>query len=762
MNLTKNLFISILFALATCTVFAQDGILKGNVTDAETKEPMFSVNVFEKGTTHGTTSDFDGNYELSLGSGTHTIVFKFLGYAEQEIQVDITAGKTNKQDIVLEKQAQQVGLVTVTGGKYEKDVSEEVVSMEVLKLNTIQNSNSRMEESLNKIPGINMVGENISIRGGAGFSAGANTRVMMLLDDVPLVGFDNGTIRWESLPLESIEQIEVIKGASSALYGMSAMNGVINVRTANPGPEPYTKLVANLGVYEQPTNKAYSYWWKEDHHTPMFGGLSIVHRRRFKNIDLCLNSNYRNDQSYLQGNDKNSFRLGGKLRHISQKIRGLSTGVNVNYFYEGGHTFFVWAGLDSSIYIPKELTPFINRTISVDPYVTYFDKKQNKHSIKARIYNVKYNNFGPEFSNVMQYLLDYSFVREFSKVGVTLTTGLTGNYSRINSKTLGDRKLGGGNAGWYLQADKKFFKRLTVSVGTRLEYFQADSIVGKKEIKLFSLISKDSVVSPVVPVIRAGLNFQASRGTFIRASFGQGYRFPTPTELFVSTRRNGFPVFGNPDLRPESGWSAELGIKQAVKLKEWFAYFDLAGFWTEYKDMMEYAFVFNPPIVGAQTKNVESARISGAELSAVGQGKIVGVPFNFLLGYTFMYPVNIDSLKNGATGDNVILKYRNLHSAKADVEAAYKGINLGFSFVYNSYILNYDYQAEGLAPGITAYRANEKHNGSFVFDIRLGYEFTNKAKVSFLAKNLLNDEYYLRPGLLEAPRNYAVQLSYEF
>ena len=55
---------------------------------------------------------------------------------------------------------------------------------------------------------------------------------------------ETGEINWNTIPLENVEQVEVIKGASSVLYGSSALNGIINIRTARPGLTPKTRFSA--------------------------------------------------------------------------------------------------------------------------------------------------------------------------------------------------------------------------------------------------------------------------------------------------------------------------------------------------------------------------------------------------------------------------------------------------------------------------------------------------------------------------------------
>lgn len=72
---------------------------------------------------------------------------------------------------------------------------------------------------MNKVPGVNMLGKTISIRGGSGFSDATGNRVLALLDDMPIISPENGSIRWETVPIELLEQVEIIKGTASALYG---------------------------------------------------------------------------------------------------------------------------------------------------------------------------------------------------------------------------------------------------------------------------------------------------------------------------------------------------------------------------------------------------------------------------------------------------------------------------------------------------------------------------------------------------------------
>ena len=99
---------------------------------------------------------------------------------------------------------------------------------------------------------------------------------------------------------------------------------------------------------------------------------------------------------------------------------------------------------------------------------------------------------------------------------------------------------------------------------------------------------------PFRPVFRAGLNYQLADYSFIRASFGQGYRNPSINEKYLRKDIGGVGVYPNLDIKPEKGFNAELGIKQGYKIGNFQGFVDVAGFYTQYKDMVEFQFgLFN-------------------------------------------------------------------------------------------------------------------------------------------------------------------------
>ena len=163
--------------------------------------------------------------------------------------------------------------VVVSSGKFEQKLNEMTVSMEVIKPQLITNKNTTsIETVLEQVPGLTIIDNDPQIRGGSGFTFGVGSRVAILVDGIPLLSGDAGRPEWSYIPVENIEQVEIIKGASSVLYGSSALNGVINIRTAYPRSKPKTSINYSAGVYSLPNAPAQNWYNKS---TPGFSNLNF-------------------------------------------------------------------------------------------------------------------------------------------------------------------------------------------------------------------------------------------------------------------------------------------------------------------------------------------------------------------------------------------------------------------------------------------------------------------------------------------------------
>ncbi len=743
--------------------------LSGRVTDAQSGESLIMVNVLGP-QRRGAVTDNDGRYVLALAEGTTKVQFSYVGYKTKTVEVTLVAGENRELNISLEPVNEVLQTVVISAGKYEQRVEETTISLEVIKPNLIKDKNTvSLEAALDQVPGVIITDKQANIRSGSGWSFGTGSRVQMLVDDMPLLSPDAGQIQWQLLPVEAVYQMEVIKAASSVLYGTSAMNGLINVRTMVPKSEPVTQVTLWGGAWDAPKRESLK-WWDG---TQLHGGFSFVHSRKVGTADVTLSGFFSRDDNYRWQEQEQLNRVNLKTQFYPEKLKGLTWGINGSILYSETGDALIWWDYEHA-YIPRDSSATRSNgwDYYLDPFVIYHHGK-NKHSLRTRYMGIN-NNAKSEVTNYENYndyfYGEYQFQHFFNNE-FWVTAGTVGALGFSNSEVfVGYHETG--NAAAFAQVDKKW-KALTLSGGVRYEYFRLDSRTFGK------------------PVFRAGANYQIGEATFFRGSWGQGFRFPSMAEAYTSTNVGSTNVYPNPTINAETGWTSELGIKQGFMLGEnWKGFADVAGFINHFDNMIEFSFGFwgqtpNPfENIGFLSLNVGPTRISGLELTFTGTGKINQVDLRILAGYTYTQPialnptdvyaqytdlggtpVDVSYETTSSNAEGGILKYRYQHLARLDVNAEYKRIGLGGSVRYNDYMQNIDAIFEAslgnfeFFPGVKESRQT-LNNGDLVIDARVYYQFSPQWRASFIVDNATNREFSPRPAQLGPPRRFTLQVIY--
>lgn len=741
---------TIVLSLLTEMLFSQ-GVVRGKVFDKVTLEPLPGVYILhDKG--QGTTTGMDGTYKISSGSARLEITFKFIGYKPLTISVDLKPGSDTELNAGMDMEIREIGQIVVSANKTEQKVAELTVSMDILKSGDFLKTHiTDSEELINKTPGIEVLDGQASIRGGSGFSYGAGSRVMALIDGLPVLSPDAGNIKWQFLPLENISQIEIIKGASSVLYGSSALNGIINFRTADATNIPVTQFYAETGFFSEPKNENWK-WWDSP---PFFSSASFSHLRKQGKTDIGIGLNLLYNGGYRKFNDEKLGRLSINIKHHNDKVKGLVYGLNINSGYTSKIDFVLWE--DATTGALKQDTSSVSRLhgtfIAIDPYILYDNHKKIKHDLRTRFqlsdntFPVRSNNN----SNATSFYGDYQFNYNATEF-LNIVTGVTENYSKITSLFYGNHESN--IIAGYTQLEVTPVQKLKMVAGVR---FEQNSLDGKND--------------RIVPVFRTGINWQAAGYTFLRASFGQGYRYPSIAEKFASTTLGSVKIYPNPYVKPESGWSSEIGLKQGVLLGSVTGQVDFAVFLSKNSDMIEYVFSNYPdPVTGVfdfgfQATNVEQSRIYGYEFEFTLNSSIGKFNTVYKGGYTFIYPVEYNPVTNQNT--DTYLKYRRKHSLMIGTFTTYKKFYFEFNLFARSKILNIDdvftnpLTRESILPGFYDYWL-ENNKGYLTFDEIIGFNLNKSLTISLAAKNISNVEYMGRPGDIQPVRNYSVRLSGTF
>lgn len=246
-NLQSILFC--VFFLSALLGFSQ-GKVSGTVMDGEFNEPMAFANILVKGTTTGTTSDFDGKYELELDEGTYTLVFSFVGYNTKEItDVVITDGGSIIVDVVLETNSlDTVVITTTTKRNTENSVlnlqKKSVVVLDGLSAQAIQSTGAgNVASAVKSVPGVSIQGgKYVYVRG----LGDRYTKSILNGVDIPGLDPDRNTIQMDLFPTNILDNVIVLKSAS-AEYPADFTGGIVDIVTKDYPTRPEYSISLGTG-----------------------------------------------------------------------------------------------------------------------------------------------------------------------------------------------------------------------------------------------------------------------------------------------------------------------------------------------------------------------------------------------------------------------------------------------------------------------------------------------------------------------------------
>jgi len=245
----RKIYLLVVFSLAFVTgVLAQERTVTGQITSSDDGSALPGVTVVLKGTTSGTITDTDGNFRLSVPESGGTLVFSFIGFATQEVEIgDRTVFNVPMSTDVTELSEVVVTALNIPREKKTLGYATQTVDQENLRVARETNLNNAMA---GKVSGVQVVsgsgakfGEaGIRIRGVRGLSAGAPLYILdgIVVNDASAINMDN------------VESINVLKGASAAaLYGNRARDGVVIVTSKKSAKGSVTVDFNNSTTFEE-------------------------------------------------------------------------------------------------------------------------------------------------------------------------------------------------------------------------------------------------------------------------------------------------------------------------------------------------------------------------------------------------------------------------------------------------------------------------------------------------------------------------------
>lgn len=214
---------------ANSYTFADDTEITGNVTDTD-GEPLVGVNIRVKDRIIGTSTDFNGNFSISVAQDPPlTLIFSIVGF--QPVEVEVTSNN-QEVNVVMEEQTIFGNDVVISASRVEESILQSPVSIEKIDVLDIQaTASTNFYDAIGNLKGVDFSTQSLTFKSinTRGFAANGNTRFVQLIDGIdnqaPGLNFAVGNV--VGISELDLESVELIPGAASALYGPNAINGIL-------------------------------------------------------------------------------------------------------------------------------------------------------------------------------------------------------------------------------------------------------------------------------------------------------------------------------------------------------------------------------------------------------------------------------------------------------------------------------------------------------------------------------------------------------
>jgi outer membrane receptor for ferrienterochelin and colicins len=385
----KKLIILLFASFSITTAFSQN-VFKAFIKDSETNEPLTGATAYVSGTANGSAADINGLVEIkNIPDGNQVIVFSFVGYKQRSDTIKFPLTTSEIREIFMESEAEEMEEVIISSTRSTRTIENIPTRAELI-------AGEELEEKGNMKPGDirMMLNESTGIQTQQTSATSYNSSIriqgldgkytQILKDGIPLYsGFSGGLSLLQIVPLD-LKQVEVIKGATSTLYGGGAIAGLVNLISKTPAEKKELSFLFNgtsasgldaSGFYSQRFKKigatVFASYNLGTPYDPANLGLTAIPKFNRYTINPKLFF-YLNDKTTLNiGFNKTvEDRVGGDIKYIEGK------GDSIHSYFEKNQTNRFSTQLefdrkvnDKSKFVFKNSISYYDRAIEIPNFI---------------------------------------------------------------------------------------------------------------------------------------------------------------------------------------------------------------------------------------------------------------------------------------------------------------------------------------------------------------------------------------------------------
>ncbi len=390
---------------------------------------------------------------------------------------------------------------------------------------------------------------------------GTRKETLVLVNGVPIATPTHGSYDLDQIPLNMVERVEIVRGAASTLYGSDAYGGVINIITRKPR-DIKTSASAEGGNHDYYDGKV-GFRYKNLGIAGSYKHLGDIHK---------LSQNYRRKYDYdFKGSDAYNAYL---TYQLLDRLR-----LNYSYSYQKADFNRVYWNRAKAL-VPTEQED--------DKHFVNLIYEENSLKLKGffNYDNLKYRYVSKDITHITRSSTSGIDAQDSWQIGSgsQLLAGFTYKHDYGDTSVYGRHHRD--NYAPFLQYSYKLFPELTIIVGARQQWVDRD---------------KGEDQSEFCPQFQTIYEITPSFSWYV--NIGKAFKMPTFTDLYYESPW----MEGNPDLKPEKGWTYETGIK----FRGSSFFFSLAPYYMKLNDKIRWE--FNPATGKSSTANISEFTNKGVQ-----------------------------------------------------------------------------------------------------------------------------------------------------